>query len=107
VAIRAMPVIGEHCPLQSLVVARAAGVRGKNDIRTAYILCAPNDAGRYGPIVGGVELLPDGSTTGGHHASIGKEVPVESIICTTGWLLRSRRDFASGVKARIADTAER
>src|SRR6202041_2814473 len=48
VAIRAMPAIGEHCPLQSLVIARAPGVRGKNDIRTAGIPCAPNDAGRYG-----------------------------------------------------------
>lgn len=80
-AICTMPAVCEHRPLQSLVVARAAGVGGKNDIRTACFASAPNNAARYGPIVGGIELLQTAVPRAATTASIGEEVPVESIIC--------------------------
>jgi hypothetical protein len=67
VAIRATSAVDEHRPLQSLVVARTARVCGENDVSAACVPCTPDDAGRYGPIVGGVELLPNGCTPGGHH----------------------------------------
>ena len=94
VAIRTMPAVGEHRTLQSLVVARAAGVRGENDIRAAGIPCMPNDAGRYGPIVGGVELLPEGSTARGHHGLDRQwKFPWRASSASTGWLLRRRPRF--------------